>query len=63
VQSESALAIRLGRQSALIQLGHALGINRTSKASVSMHHLVPKQGKQSPEERGFSAEYLHLLVH
>jgi len=63
VQSESLLAIRLGVQSALIQLGHVPKIHQTDNTSAATHNLGPKERNKSPEERGFNTEYLQLMAH
>jgi hypothetical protein len=63
VQSESLLAIRLGLQSALSKLGHVPKIHQTDNTSAATHNLGPKGRDQTPEERGFNAEYLQLLAH
>jgi hypothetical protein len=63
VQSESLLAIRLGLQSALVKLGHVPKIHQTDNTSAATHNLGPKERDESPEERGFNAEYLQLLAH
>jgi hypothetical protein len=63
VQSESLLAIRLGLQSALVKLGHIPKIHQTDNTTAATHNLGPNQRDQSPEERGFNAEYLQLLAH
>lgn len=64
VQSESLLAIRLGLQSALVKLGHVPNIHQTDNTTTAAtHNLGPAQRDKSPEERGFNAEYLHLLAH
>jgi len=63
VQSESLLAIRLGVQSALIQLGHVPKIHQTDNTSAATHNLGPKERDKSPEERGFNTEYLQLMSH
>jgi hypothetical protein len=63
VQSESLLAIRLGLQSALLKLGHIPRIHQTDNTSAATHNLGPNRRDQTPEERGFNAEYLQLLAH
>ena len=63
VQSESLLAIRLGVQSALMQLGHVPKIHQTDNTTAATHNLGPKERDKSPEERGFNAEYLQLMAH
>jgi len=63
VQSESLLAIRLGLQSALSKLGHVPQIHQTDNTSAATHNLGPSHRDQSPEERGFNAEYLQVMAH
>jgi hypothetical protein len=63
VQSESLLAIRLGLQSALVQLGHVPKIHQTDNTTAATHHLGPPPRGQSPAARGYNEEYLQLLAH
>jgi len=62
-QSESLLAIRLGLQSTLAQLGHVPAIHQTDNTTAATHQLGPATRDQSLAERGYNAEYLHLLAH
>jgi hypothetical protein len=63
VQSESLVAIRLGLQSALAQLGHVPTIHQTDNTTAATHHLGPEARTQSQAARGYNAEYLQLLAH
>lgn len=62
-QSESLLAIRLGLQSALAQLGHVPAIHQTDNTTAATHQLGPETRDQSLAERGYNEEYLQLLAH
>ena len=63
VQSESLLAIRLGLQSALLELGHVPKIHQTDNTTAATHNLGPGQCAKPLEERGFNEEYLQLMAH
>jgi hypothetical protein len=63
VQSESLLAIRLGLQSALLQLGHVPKIHQTDNTTAATHNLGPGACAKPLEERGFNEEYLQLMAH
>jgi hypothetical protein len=62
-QSESLLAIRLGLQSALAQLGHVPAIHQTDNTTAATHQLSPEMRDQALAERGYNADYLQLLAH
>jgi transposase InsO family protein len=62
-QSESLLAIRLGLQSALVNLGHVPKIHQTDNTTAATHKLGPEAREKSLDERGFNEEYLQLLTH
>jgi len=62
-QSESLLAIRLGLQSALAQLGHVPAIHQTDNTTAATHQLGPEMRDQVLAERGYNDEYLQLLAH
>jgi len=62
-QSESLLAIRLGLQSALAQLGHVPAIHQTDNTTAATHQLGPEMRDQALAERGYNDEYLQLLAH
>jgi hypothetical protein len=62
-QSESLLALRVGLQSALVQLGHVPRVHQTDNTSAATHRLgVADRGRRG-EERGYNAEYLGVLAH
>jgi hypothetical protein len=63
VQSESLLAIRLGLQSTLLQLGHVPKIHQTDNTTAATHNLGPGACAKPLEERGFNEEYLQLMAH
>jgi hypothetical protein len=63
VQSESLVAIRLGLQSALAQLGHVPAIHQTDNTTAATHHLAPAARTPGQAARGYNAEYLQLLAH
>ena len=61
-QSESLLALRVGLQSALVQLGHVPRIHQTDNTTAATHQLgVADRGRRG--ERGYNAEYLGVLAH
>ncbi len=62
-QSESLVAIRLGLQSALAQLGHVPLIHQTDNTTAATHHLGTATRTPGQAERGYNAEYLQLLAH
>jgi hypothetical protein len=62
-QSESLLAIRLGLQSTLAQLGHVPVIHQTDNTTAATHQLGPEARDQSLAARGYNADYLQLLAH
>jgi hypothetical protein len=62
-QSESLLAIRLGLQSALAQLGHVPAVHQTDNTTAATHQLRPELRDQSLAARGYNQEYLQLLAH
>ncbi len=62
-QSESFLAVRLGLQSALAQLGHVPQVHQTDNTSAATHRLGVADRGQGGRERGFNAEYLELVGH
>jgi hypothetical protein len=62
-QSESLLAVRLGLQSALVKLGHVPKIHQTDNTTAATHRLGSEGYGKELGERGFNAEYLHLLAH
>ena len=63
VQSESLVAIRLGLQSALAQLGHVPAIHQTDNTTAATHHLGAEARAEGQAARGYNAEYLDLLAH
>ena len=63
VQSESLLAIRLGLQSALAQLGHVPAIHQTDNSTAATHQLGPEAREHTLAERGYNEEYLQLMAH
>lgn len=63
VQSESLMAIRLGLQSALTQLGHVPKIHQTDNTTAATHNLGLDAREKGLKERGFNEEYLQLLAH
>jgi hypothetical protein len=63
VQSESLVALRLGLQSALVQLGHVPAIHQTDNTTAATHHLGAETRPAGQTERGYNAEYLELLAH
>jgi hypothetical protein len=62
-QSESFLAVRLGLQSALAQLGRVPQVHQTDNTSAATHRLGVAERGQRASERGFNAEYLELVGH
>jgi hypothetical protein len=62
-QSESGLALRLGLQSALAQLGHVPRIHQTDNTSAATHRLGVADRGQAGGERGYNEEYLALVQH
>ena len=62
-QSESGLALRLGLQSALAQLGHVPRIHQTDNTSAATHRLGVVDRGQTAGERGYNAEYQELVDH
>ncbi len=62
-QSESLLALRLGLQSALAQLGHLPQVHQTDNTSAATHRLGAADRGQAGGERGLNAEYLALVQH
>ena len=62
-QSESLLAVRLGLQSALAQLGHVPQVHQTDNTSAATHRLGSADRGQAAGERGYNAEYLALVQH
>lgn len=62
-QSESLLAIRLGLQSTLAQLGHVPAIHQTDNSTAATHQLGPEARDQSLAERGYNEAYLQLMAH
>lgn len=62
-QSESFLALRLGLQTALAQLGHLPQLHQTDNTSAATHRLGLTGRGQAGGERGFNAEYLALVGH
>jgi len=63
VQSESLMAIRLGLQSALEQLGRVPKIHQTDNTTAATHKLSLAEREKSPKERGYNDEYRQLLDH
>jgi hypothetical protein len=63
VQSESLVAIRLGLQSTLAQLGHVPTIHQTDNTTAATHQLGPEARAEGQATRGYNAEYLQLLAH
>ena len=53
-QSESLLAIRLGLQSTLAQLGHVPAVHQTDNSTAATHQLGPEARDQSLAERGYN---------
>lgn len=62
-QSESLLAIRMGVQSALVQLGHVPKIHQTDNSTAATHQLGAEDQIVAGEERGFNLEYEQLMAH
>ncbi len=62
-QSESFLALRLGLQSALAQLGHVPQLHQTDNTSAATHRLGVADRGQAAGERGYNAEYQELVDH
>jgi len=62
-QSESALALRLGLQSTLAQLGHVPQVHQTDNTSAATHRLGVADRGQVAGERGYNAEYQELVDH
>lgn len=62
-QSESLLALRLGLQSALLQLGHIPRIHQTDNTTAATHRLGVADRGQQRDDRGYNAEYLGVLNH
>jgi len=62
-QSESLLAIRLGLQSTLAQLGHVPAVHQTDNSTAATHQLGPEARDQSLAERGYNEGYLQLMTH
>src|SRR3990172_5621906 len=62
-QSESLLAIRLGLQSTLAQLGHVPAVHQTDNTTAATHQLGPEARDQSLAERGYNEGYLQLMTH
>jgi hypothetical protein len=60
-QSESFLAVRLGLQSALAQLGHLPQVHQTDNTSAATHRLGVADRGQAAGTRGFNAEYQELV--
>ena len=63
VQTESLLAIRIGVQSALVQLGYVPEIHQTDNTTAATHKLGPGAKDKDLVERGFNQEYLQLMAH
>jgi len=63
VQSESLMAIRLGLQSALVQLGRVPKFHQTDNTTAATHKLSLAEREKSLKERGYNEEYLALLTH
>lgn len=62
-QSESLLAIRIGMQSALVQLGYVPEIHQTDNTTAATHQLGPGAKDKDLVARGFNQEYLQLMAH
>jgi hypothetical protein len=62
VQSESLVALRLGLQSALVQLGHVPAVHQTDNTTAATHHLGAEPRPSGQPARGYNAEYLELLA-
>jgi len=60
-QSESFLAVRMGLQSALAQLGHVPQVHQTDNTSAATHRLGVAERGQQASVRGFNAEYQALV--
>jgi hypothetical protein len=63
VQTESLLAIRIGVQSALVQLGYVPEIHQTDNTTAATHKLGPGAKDKDWVARGFNQEYLQLMAH
>jgi hypothetical protein len=55
-QSESLVAIRLGLQSALAQLGHVPALHQTDNTTAATHQLGAEARTAARAERGYNAE-------
>jgi hypothetical protein len=62
-QTESLLAIRIGVQSALVQLGYVPEIHQTDNTTAATHKLGPGAKDKDLVARGFNEEYLQLMAH
>jgi hypothetical protein len=57
------LAIRIGVQSALVQLGYVPKIHQTDNTTAATHKLGPGAKDKDLVARGFNEEYLQLMAH
>ena len=63
VQSESLGAVRLGLQSALVELGYVPRILQTDNSSAATRQLGIREEAEKNNRRTYTREYLHLLDH
>ncbi|MFN2111293.1 MAG: Mu transposase domain-containing protein [Anaerolineae bacterium] len=63
VQSESLGAVRLGLQSALIELGYVPRIVQTDNSSAATRQLGIREDAEENNRRTYTRDYLHLLEH
>ncbi len=63
VQSESLGAVRLGLQSALVELGYVPRILQTDNSSAATRQLGIREEAETNNRRTYTREYLHLLDH
>ena len=63
VQSESLGAVRLGLQSALIELGYVPRILQTDNSSAATRQLGIREEGEKNNRRTYTRDYLHLLDH
>ncbi len=63
VQSESLGAVRLGLQSAILELGYVPRILQTDNSSAATRQLGIREEAERNNRRTYTRDYLHLLKH
>jgi len=63
VQSESLGAVRLGLQSAILELGYVPRILQTDNSSAATRQLGIREEVEKNNRRTYTRDYLHLLEH